>query len=51
MAELLVRDESRLTVAAAPTNDSALSSLAMVCNGSRLFSPAPCTGENNLQFT
>ena len=44
LAELLVGDESRLTVPA-PANDSTLSSVLMVCNNSRLFSSASCTSE------
>ena len=40
LAELLVGDESRLAVAAMPANASSVSSLGMVCNSTKLFSPA-----------
>ena len=45
LTKLLLVGESRLTVAVAAANASSLSSLGMVCNGSKLFSVAPCNGE------
>ena len=41
--ELSVGGESGINMVAAPAKASSLTSLVMVCDGSTLFSSAPCT--------
>ena len=45
LAELLVGGKSRLTAVFTLDIASSLSSLGMICDGNKLFSPASCNGE------